>query len=326
MKVPLIIPNEAREDSRAKDSWGINCFLEREDANRAVKRPGLVSTVDGLGTVGQGVFIWPNGPEIVVVVDDQLLIVVNSVHIGDIVSGYYAMVDDPSTTPGPGDPYWSVTPPGANRWRGIVGLDVSYGMVAAVSPEGSDYLFGPIAASKEAAAKAWVEVVIGARLSGVAVLNTYDGFDPDYVIRTVTFNSFPSYTYNSGNDRIEMSINAKEVVYSGYPGSWPSGASYTGLITYSDWVGLVAARLSLPSFTITSSGTTGKITSLYLAGPYNLIEISGADQPEYNGVFFAKLDLSTVTPWDTVMDEWIFTLPGVPAASPATGTIVVYAY
>jgi len=76
MRAPLIIPNEAREDSRTKDSWGINCFLEREDADRAVKRPGLVGAVDvvGSGTVGQGLFIWPelNGPKVMIIWDDTL--------------------------------------------------------------------------------------------------------------------------------------------------------------------------------------------------------------------------------------------------------------
>lgn len=76
MRAPLIIPNEAREDSRAKDSWGVNCFLEREDADRAVKRPGLTGTVDvvGSGTVGQGIFIWPNAgnPQVISLWDDTL--------------------------------------------------------------------------------------------------------------------------------------------------------------------------------------------------------------------------------------------------------------
>jgi hypothetical protein len=76
MRAPLIIPNEAREDSRTKDSWGVNCFLEREDADRAVKRPGLINTVDvvGSGTVGQGLFIWPssNGPKVISLWDDTL--------------------------------------------------------------------------------------------------------------------------------------------------------------------------------------------------------------------------------------------------------------
>lgn len=139
MRAPLIIPNEAREESRTKDSWGVNCFLEREDADRAVKRPGLTDTVDvvGAGTVGQGVFIWPDttGPKIVMIWDDQLfllgytgilldvefawdigvaspasgavmsapysLIIHNPlIAIGDLVSEYYATVNNPPTSPG----------------------------------------------------------------------------------------------------------------------------------------------------------------------------------------------------------------------------------
>lgn len=328
MKVPLIIPNESRDIVRDKDSWGINCFLEREDADRAVKRPGLINTVDGLGTVGQGVFIWPTIPEIVVVVDDQLHIVVNSVHIGDIVSGYYAMVDDPSTTPGPGDPYWSPTPPGSDRFRGYWYGSHS-GDAIATSPTTPNYLIGDIAASADAAAKVWVKKVVGPNASGVAVLNKDPDWSPDVVGTSIVFNSPTVYTYPFGyapSGRIGMNINGKNDFLSPpYPGGWPSGVSWTTPTTFNGAVGAVRKRRTTSSFTVTSSGTTATITSGVLYGPYQLIEISGCNEPEYNGIFYAVQQLNPTYPWLSAL-EWKFTLPGIPAASPATGTKVLTYY
>jgi len=76
MRFQLATLNDTRDDSRERDSWGINCFVEKEEELRAVKRPGLVSTFDavGAGTIGQGLFIWPtlNGPKIITIWDDFL--------------------------------------------------------------------------------------------------------------------------------------------------------------------------------------------------------------------------------------------------------------
>ena len=80
MRFQLDTLNDARDDSREQDSWGVNCFVEKEDELRAVKRPGLAKTVDvvGSGTVGQGIFIWPDytglNPKIVMIWDDALWI------------------------------------------------------------------------------------------------------------------------------------------------------------------------------------------------------------------------------------------------------------
>ena len=328
MKVPLIIPNESRDIVCDKDSWGINCFLEREDADRAVKRPGLINTVDGLGTVGQGVFIWPTIPEIVVVVDDQLHIVVNSVHIGDIVSGYYAMVDNPSTSPGGGDPYWSVTPPGADRFRCVwntFGAGGGGGNVIALSPTTPNYMIGDIAGSAAAAAKVWVEKVIGANLAGVAALDDTDDYSPDVVASSYLFNTPTTYSIVS-TSYVEMSVSGKNAFLSPpYPGGWPSGVDWTGPTTFNKRVGFLRKRRTTTSFTLTSSGTTATLTSGALLGPYQWIEISGCNEPEYNGIFYAVQQLNPTYPWLSAL-EWKFTLPGIPAASPATGTKVLTYY
>lgn len=76
MRLPLAIPNDSRDTDRTQDTWAVNCFVEKDDALRLIKRPGLVDTIDvvGTGTVGQGIFIWPSstGPKVISLWDDTL--------------------------------------------------------------------------------------------------------------------------------------------------------------------------------------------------------------------------------------------------------------
>ncbi len=147
MKTPLLVPNDSRDESRDKDSWGTNISLESEAPTSAVKRPGLTLTYNGT-TTGQGVFIWPDyggygvssgssgsggssgssgsgwsggfggfgGSTVVTIEDDELTFPV-IVAIGDLIDGYYAMVENPPTPPGPDDDYWSVTAPDSRRYQ-----------------------------------------------------------------------------------------------------------------------------------------------------------------------------------------------------------------
>ena len=117
MKTPLLVANDSRDESREKDSWGTNLLLESEAPTAAVKRPGLTLTYDGT-TTGQGVFIWPDygGSTVVTIEDDELTFPV-IVAIGDLIDGYYAMVENPPTPPGPDDDYWSVTAPDSRRYQ-----------------------------------------------------------------------------------------------------------------------------------------------------------------------------------------------------------------
>ncbi len=325
MKLPLVVPNDSRDPDRTQDTWAVNCFMEKDDALRLVKRPGLIGThYTAPGTVGGGVFIWPGifGPKTAVIWNDDLQFYVPSVAIGELVNGYYAMVANPSTSPGPGDPYWSVTPPTSDRWRGFWKGSES-GEVLATYPESPNYLIGDEAASAAAAAKVWVEKVIVANLAGIAVLDGDTSYSPDVVSATFTFNSFPTYTYPAGyapSGYIGMSVNGKNALLSSpYPGGWPSGVDWTSPYTYSEYVGQVRKRRSTSDFTLTSTGVSAKIVSTWLYGAYQHIEITGCNQTEYNGQFYAKTALDPTYPWLTA-DEWFFTLPGTPAASPATGT------
>lgn len=80
MRFNLANLNDARDADREQDSWGVNCFLEKDNELRTLKRPGLISTIDvvGSGTVGQGLFIWPDStkpnPQVVLIFDDVMLI------------------------------------------------------------------------------------------------------------------------------------------------------------------------------------------------------------------------------------------------------------
>jgi len=326
MRIPFAVPNDSRDTARTQDTWAVNCFVEDDGALRLIKRPGLIETYyTAPGTIGGGVFIWPGifGPKIAVIWNDDLQFYAPSVAIGEIVNGYYAMVENPSTSPGSGDPYWSATPPTSDRWRCFWNGSAG-GEVLATYPESPNYLIGEEAASAAAAAKVWVEKVIGANLAGIAVLDGESSYSPDVVSATFTFNSYPTYTYPAGyapSGYVGMSVNGKNALLSPpYPGGWPSGVDWTSPYTYSEYIGQVRKRRSTSDFTLTSMGTSAKIVSPWLYGAYQHIEIIGCDQAEYNGKFYAKIALDPTYLWDTVTTEWFFTLPGTPAASPATGT------
>lgn len=77
MKTPLTVINDTRDTSRESDSWGVNCFIDQDGNLHAVKRPGILATVDVVDsdTGGQGIFIWPGTElKIVSIWDDVLFI------------------------------------------------------------------------------------------------------------------------------------------------------------------------------------------------------------------------------------------------------------
>lgn len=59
MRESLIIVNDARDATRLQDAWAVNSFVEKEGEElKAVKRPGLITVVPTVGTIGQGLFNW----------------------------------------------------------------------------------------------------------------------------------------------------------------------------------------------------------------------------------------------------------------------------
>ena len=321
MRIPAAPPLIARASDVTADARAFNGVIEDGDV---VKRPGVATTnydyANHQGALGMQGFL-------ITVYDDTLDVfdyvpMPPPVYIGDLVGGYYAMVDNPSTSPGSGDPYWSATPPGADRFRCVwncFGAGGGGGSVIALSPTTPNYMIGDIAASSDAAAKVWVENSVGANLAGIAALDDTSSYSPDVVASSYLFNSPTSYSIIS-TSYIEMSVTGKNAFLSPvYPGGWPSGVDWTSPTTFNKRVGLLRKRRTTSSFTLTSSGTTATLTTSAFLEPYQLIEISGCNEPEYNGTFYAVRQLDSTYPWLSA-NEWKFTLSGTPAASPATGT------
>ena len=312
MKIPLLVANDSRDESRDRDSWGTNVLLESEAQPAAVKRPGLTLTHDGT-TPGQGVFVWPEsgGATVVAIEDDELIFPV-IVDIGDLVDGYYAMVENPPTLPGPADDYWSVTPPTSDRWRGTVTIQLSD------TPWATDpaNLIGAQAGSKAAAAKTFVEVTLAAISPG---LKTLYYSHPVWAVNSKIFGTGYTYVEEFGYGRIKQDTQTHDDAIT-YPADWPAGSGvWTGMFSVpDDVIGIVCKKKTKTSFSLLSTGTVGRIATADLPlSPESataLITISGCDQPEYNGTFYASRDILTSP------DYLYFTLSGVPAVSPATGS------
>ena len=130
MRLDLATDLRARIGAPDKDARLTNAFVEvkagpvaKNSAYPAKKetcvrkRPGCVTTGYNYATPIQGI----GGSLPYLIYDDTFsafdAVPATSVLIGDLVGGYYAMVDDPPTSPGPGDDYWSVTPPDSRRYQ-----------------------------------------------------------------------------------------------------------------------------------------------------------------------------------------------------------------
>ena len=103
----------------------INGIKESKHSEIVVlNRPGVVSTGYNYTTPVQGM-----GGSLPYLIYDDIFSAFDeapagTVAIGDLVGGYYAMIDDPPTSPGPGDDYWSVTPPDSRRYQAWSRLEV----------------------------------------------------------------------------------------------------------------------------------------------------------------------------------------------------------
>ena len=180
MRLDLATDLRARIGAPDKDARLTNAFVEVKAGPLAAKnsaypakketcvrkRPGCVTTGYDYTTPIQGA----GGSLPYLIYDDTFsafdAVPATSILIGDLVSGYYAMIDNPPTSPGPGDDYWSVTPPTSDRWRGTATIGLS-DTPSATDPSN---LIGAQAGSKAAAAKTFVEVTIAAISPGLKTL------------------------------------------------------------------------------------------------------------------------------------------------------------
>lgn len=347
MRVALPTDFAARLSSASKDARMINGLSEEKSSGLVVlNRPGLVDTGYDYAT-GQGL-LGLNGLLYLVYGDKFELSAYTGtplpayIHIGDLVGGYYAMIDNPPTSPGSGDAYWSASAPGAARYKSVIYPDPAVGIPIAMESSGTSpwiqsQLQGPVAASEAATIKKLQ--------SDVSAAGGVIWWDDD-IVGTPPHN--PGATYRI----IPTGMNSGSLT--GY--NWSCTDYSYGLATNRNWsAGYATSEIPAVSttlgfggtgakvyqqqtstgVTITSSGSVAQITLSALTSfsgsqlPQLLryIEVSGANEPEYNGIF--EFDLS-LNPLDSLpsltYNKLYYTMSGTPATSPATGTITIKHY
>lgn len=341
MRVPLPTDFVARLSSASKDARMINSLKEtKADGVQVRKRPGLTSTgynYSGLqGALGLGGFLY-------LVYDDKFELSAYTgtplppyVYIGDLVGGYYAMIDNPPTSPGPGDAYWSAAPPGAGRAISFIYIDPGGGTNivmkdSTASPWIQSQFQGPVAASDAATIKKLQADVIAA--GGVIWWDDDAWGTPPHYTATVyriiptglaSDGSCTDYTYGYATGRNWLA----GYVTSEIPAATVNlGFGGTGALVYS--------QRTSTGVTISSTGNVARILLSDLtsyAGSQTLllsrrIEVSGATQPEYNGTFEFDLSLIALDTFPDMTNAYPFyvyyTMSGTPAASPATGSISI---
>lgn len=341
MRVPLPTDFAARLSSASKDARMINGLSEEKSSGLVVlNRPGLVDTGYDYSQ-GQGL-LGLNGLLYLVYGDKFELSAYTGtplpayIYIGDLVGGYYAMIDNPPTSPGPGDAYWSATPPGAGRAISFIYIDPGSGTNivmsdSTTSPWIQSQFQGPVAASDAATIKKLQADVIAA--GGVIWWDDDAWGTPPHYTATVyriiptglaSDGSCTNYTYGYATGRnwlagyVTSEIPAASTVL---------GFGGTGALVYS--------QRTSTGVTISSTGNVARILLSDLtsyAGSQTLllsrhIEVSGAIQPEYNGTFEFDLSLIALDTFPDMANAYPFyiyyTMSGTPAASPATGSISI---
>ena len=348
MRLDLATDLRARIGAPDKDARLTNAFVEvKAGASHVRKRPGCVTTGYDYTTPIQGA----GGSLPYLIYDDTFsafdAVPAASSLIGDLVSGYYAMIDNPPTSPGPGDDYWSVTPPGSNRYM-IAGTTYADGSdqfctmsVNTTSPV-KDQVLSQKAASIAAACKSMQAVIAAAQ-----GLILWDLGPQTLLPPTALFTVFRLYPTS-------LPYHSSGVIYAddGYSGSqtgidWSAGyvpsqttvpttpVSYSGAFT----IGALGREHSNSGVSITSTGSVARIATAdigLLSGGYYLnqvryIEVSGANETEYNGTFVGWIttdDLQTNADFvNATNDGWLYyQMSGTPSSATATGTVIVKSY
>ncbi len=337
VRLPLATDLKTSISDVTKDARLINAHAEtRGGIQRVKKRPGALATGWNFTTPIQGLF---GGGLLYLIYGDEFSIVdvdnppPGEVLIGDLVGGYYAMIDNPPTSPGPGDDYWSASPPGASRWVATFapgyGMGDIYGgsnMYLPPTEAGpwSGEMRGEVAASVAAAATSFAETMTAS--GGICCWASADGVPPNG--SGVTLRYLPVGMFESGG-LIQATDSRTASAYvnwsSGYVDSdVPSVGALRGFDVFAG-AGGVLIQKTKSSATISSSGTVATIGAGVLspAAISRRIEVSGANEPEYNGVFDVYLHADPLASNYSITGNLYYDMPGTPAASPATGTITV---
>lgn len=335
VRIPLATDLKTSISDTTKDARLINAHTEtRGGVTRVKKRPGALATGWDFTTPIQGLF---GGPLLYLIYGDEFEIVdvdnpppppPAAVEIGDLVGGYYAMIENPPTEPGPGDAYWSATPPGASRYVAVLapgfGVDMSLSPLS-VGPW-RDLMRGAIAASNAATIKSFEDTLTAA--GGVVCWFSSDGVPPNGA--GATYRYLPVGCYQSG-----AAIETSDSRFSYATVNWtagyvPSAIPAVGALLGFDIMGGVGAlwpQLTKTPVVIESTGSVARIyrTQLHASKfpPCRRIEVSGANEPEYNGVFDVYLHADPLASVGALTGNLYYDMSGTPAASPATGTITV---
>lgn len=339
VRLPLATDLKTSVADVTKDARLFNALIERRgELLRVKKRPGAVATGWDFTTPIQGALGF--GGLLYLLYDDTFEIVDvdnPSVPIGGLVGGYYAMIANPPTAPGPGDPYWSASPPGATRYKSAA-MWIFGDYPANLHPAGNSpwkkQIQGAIGASQAATAQSLFDAMValgGGLFWGVNFSFPRTAPGPSYPSLSGTaYRQIPAGTVSVSAPALGCSATfyseATVDWTAGYvPGDVPAATILGGA---SSQFGVVRSNSTASGVTIQSTGTVARIlysslsvNSLLAAIRY--IEVSGADQPEYNGVFEVAL---SNTPLDNLADLTgyiYYDMSGTPAATPATGTISV---
>jgi len=332
----------------------INGIKESKHSEIVVlNRPGVVSTGYNYTTPVQGMGgSLPYLPYLPYLIYDDTFSAFDeapagTVAIGDLVDGYYAMVDDPPTSPGPGDDYWSVTPPGSNRYMiaGTTydGYSAHYCTMSVntTSPV-KDQVLSHKAASIAAACKSMQAVIAAAQGLIVWQLDPQTLLPPTAAYTVFRFYPTSLPYYSSGDIYADDGYSNSQTGIDWSAGYVPSQTAvpttpYGFVGAYK--IGSIKSEHTHSGISITSTGSVARIaaadigltTGSYYLSQVRYIEVSGANEAEYNGTFIGWIttdDLQTKFDFiGALNDGWLYyQMSGTPSSATATGTIVVKSY
>ena len=334
MRLPIATDLKTSISDTTKDARLINAHTEtRGGVTRVKKRPGSLATGWDFTTPIQGL---SGGALLYLIYSDEFSAIdvdnpPSETLIGDLVGGYYAMIDNPPTSPGGGDAYWSASPPGSSRYvatfkPGLGMGDLSGGTNMYLPPGSlgpwSGELRGAVAASTAATVKSFDETITA--IGGVICWGSSGGIPPNGSGPTARY--LPTGMYESGGVILAADSRASNATVNWTAGYVPSAIPAVGSpLGYDIFSGpaVILIRRTQTSATITSAGTVATIGVGVLspAAISRRIEVSGANEPEYNGVFDVYLNANPLA--STATGALYYDMTGTPSASPATGSVTV---
>jgi len=345
MRLDLATDLRARIGAPDKDARLTNAFVEVKAGPLAAKnsaypakketcvrkRPGCVTTGYDYTTPIQGA-----GGSLPYLIYDDIFSAFDeapagTVAIGDLVGGYYAMIDDPPTSPGPGDDFWSASAPGATRYKSQVYIHDALGpgdihitmSDGALTPWIGAQMQGPIAASRAASLK---KLFADIDLAGGVIAWNYSSInDPpvgSYVYRVIPTGTDTIGTSSDFYLSAPLTVNwsagyatgavGAATILQGFPLDWAvswyvQSASLTVVSTGN------VARIPYSSLPFRSSGTVNRIV--------RWVRVSGSAYPEYNGTFDVDLATSTSESLGTLTGYLYYTMSGTPSSATTTATV-----